>query len=171
MAVTEEQVWQWLTEVPDPEVPVISIVDLGIVRNVAIGDAENCIITITPTYSGCPAVLVISEAIAATLKQHGVTRFRLETQLSPAWTTEWMSESGRKKLKEYGIAPPLRMLVEHQVVSISGLRSGKTREADVQCPHCSSMRTRLISRFGSTSCKALYVCGECREPFDYFKSH
>ncbi|RJG07535.1 phenylacetate-CoA oxygenase subunit PaaJ [Noviherbaspirillum cavernae] len=163
-----EQIWGWLHEVPDPEVPAISVVDLGIVRDVAWqedGDEPECVVTITPTYSGCPAMGVIAQAISETLRQHGVNRVRLATQLSPAWTTDWMSESGKTKLKGYGIAPPVQ-----QAIDISGI-SRRRNTAPIACPHCGSTHTRVVSEFGSTSCKALYRCDDCREPFDYFKPH
>ncbi|MFK3740269.1 1,2-phenylacetyl-CoA epoxidase subunit PaaD [Massilia sp. TN1-12] len=169
--LTSARVWAWLAEVADPEIPVVSIVDLGIVRDVAVDDASgDCVVTITPTYSGCPAMQVIAEDIERALRAHGVARLRIATRLSPAWTTDWMSEAGRAALTGYGIAPPVQ-----QVVDISGLRHGVKRHAirdpDVACPHCGSLRTRLTSRFGSTPCKALYGCLDCREPFDYFKCH
>ncbi|MEC5161806.1 MULTISPECIES: 1,2-phenylacetyl-CoA epoxidase subunit PaaD [unclassified Janthinobacterium] len=167
--VSAEQVWDWLGEVPDPEIPVISVVDLGIVRAVELRGAE-CVVTITPTYSGCPAMAVIAEAVTAALHGHGVANVRLVNQLSPAWTTDWMSEGGKAKLKGYGIAPPAQ-----QVIDISGLSAGvKRRPAPklvVACPNCGSSHTELTSQFGSTPCKALYKCVDCREPFDYFKCH
>jgi ring-1,2-phenylacetyl-CoA epoxidase subunit PaaD len=167
--VSAEQVWAWLGEVPDPEIPVISVVDLGIVRAVELNGAE-CVVTITPTYSGCPAMAVIAEAVTAALHGHGVAHVRLVSQLSPAWTTDWMSEAGKAKLKGYGIAPPAQ-----QVIDISGLSAGvKRRPAPrlvVACPNCGSSHTELTSQFGSTPCKALYKCVDCREPFDYFKCH
>jgi ring-1,2-phenylacetyl-CoA epoxidase subunit PaaD len=164
-----EQVWRWLGEVPDPEIPVISVVDLGIVRDVA-WNGDQCVVTITPTYSGCPAMEVIAGAVAGALRAHGVSNVRLVSQLSPAWTTDWMSDAGKDALKGYGIAPPAQ-----QAIDISGLRSGVSRRAalepEVACPHCGSMHTQLTSQFGSTPCKALYKCLDCREPFDYFKCH
>ena len=170
--VTVEQVWTWLGEVPDPEIPVISVVDLGIVRDVAlIGD--ECVVTITPTYSGCPAMQVIADAVNEALHARGIDKLRIVTQLSPAWTTDWMSESGKAALKGYGIAPPVQ-----QAIDISGLRGGLSAikrgafvEPEVACPHCGSKHTQLTSQFGSTPCKALYKCLDCREPFDYFKCH
>lgn len=171
MTASLEQVWRWLGDVPDPEIPVISVVDLGIVRAVAWDDGDACVVTITPTYSGCPAMLVIAESIEAALKAQGVTRVRLETQMSPAWTTDWMSEDGKQKLTAYGIAPPVQLAGGLQVIDISRLRRNAQAEPDVACPHCGSIHTRLTSWFGSTPCKALYVCGDCREPFDYFKCH
>ncbi|HTN65811.1 MAG TPA: 1,2-phenylacetyl-CoA epoxidase subunit PaaD [Burkholderiaceae bacterium] len=170
MTATVEQVWHWLEEVPDPEIPVISVVDLGIVRKVERGGNGEFIVIITPTYSGCPAMLTIADGVEAVLRSHGVERVRLETQLSPAWTTDWMTESGKKKLKHYGIAPPARQASDHQVIDISRLRKASMEPA-VECPRCGSTRTHRTSEFGSTSCKALYRCDDCLEPFDYFKSH
>jgi ring-1,2-phenylacetyl-CoA epoxidase subunit PaaD len=166
-----DQVWAWLGEVPDPEIPVISVVDLGIVREVAVDDASGeCVVTITPTYSGCPAMQVIAEDIEQALHARGLPHVRIESRLSPAWTTDWMSDAGKAALKGYGIAPPVQ-----QVIDISGLAKGVKRHAiqppEVACPHCGSMHTRLTSQFGSTPCKALYQCLDCREPFDYFKCH
>ena len=168
---TLEQVWAWLGEVPDPEIPVISVVDLGIVRDVAFDAASaEFVVTITPTYSGCPAMQVIAEDVEQALRARGLTRVRVQEQLTPAWTTDWMSAAGKAALQGYGIAPP----VQH-VIDISGLSKGVKRHAirqpDVACPHCGSMHTRLTSQFGSTPCKALYGCLDCREPFDYFKCH
>lgn len=167
--VTREQVWAWLDEVSDPEIPVISVVDLGIVRAVAFED-DTCVVTITPTYSGCPAMQVIAEDVEQALRARGLARLRVDTRLTPAWTTDWMSEAGKAALKGYGIAPPVQ-----QVLDISGLSRGVKRHAiqqpEVACPHCGSMHTQLTSQFGSTPCKALYKCLDCREPFDYFKCH
>lgn len=169
---TIEQIWEWLGQVPDPEIPVISVVDLGIVRAVAWQDGQ-CVVTITPTYSGCPAMQVIAESIGEALREHGIEQVRLVSQLSPAWTTDWMSEAGRAKLTGYGIAPPAQ-----QVIDISGLGSkgrGIKRGAEtpltVVCPNCGASHTALTSQFGSTPCKALYKCLDCLEPFDYFKCH
>lgn len=170
-AASTSQVWQWLATVPDPEIPVISVVDLGIVRDVAFDDSGECVVTITPTYSGCPAMLAISDAIGKVLGENGVPRFRLETRLSPPWTTDWMAEDARQRLKEYGIAPPLKGAAGYQAIDISSLgRNGKSEPA-IECPRCGSTHTRMVSQFGSTSCKALYTCQDCREPFDYFKCH
>jgi ring-1,2-phenylacetyl-CoA epoxidase subunit PaaD len=163
------QVWDWLGQVQDPEIPVISVVDLGIVRGVEWQGAE-CVVTITPTYSGCPAMQVIAESVTEALHSHGVPNVRLVSQLSPAWTTDWMSEAGKRALKDYGIAPPAQ-----KVIDISGLHAGVKRGAapllKVECPNCGSAHTELTSQFGSTPCKALYKCLDCREPFDYFKCH
>ena len=169
-SITAGEVWSWLGEVPDPEIPVISVVDLGIVRAVDVHDDGECVVTITPTYSGCPAMEVIAEDIDKALRARGVNKLRIVTRLSPAWTTDWMSDAGKAALKGYGIAPPVQ-----QVIDISALAHGVKRHAIEQpivaCPHCGSMRTRLTSQFGSTPCKALYQCLDCREPFDYFKCH
>jgi ring-1,2-phenylacetyl-CoA epoxidase subunit PaaD len=168
-AVSVDQVWAWLGEVPDPEIPVISVVDLGIVREVGF-DGDTCVVTITPTYSGCPAMQVIAEDVEQALRARGLAHVRIATRLTPAWTTDWMSEAGKAALTSYGIAPPVQ-----QVIDISGLSKGVKRHAiqqpDVACPHCGSMHTQLTSQFGSTPCKALYKCLDCREPFDYFKCH
>ena len=171
MAIDAAQVWAWLGEVPDPEIPVISVVDLGIVREVAFDQAGGeWVVTITPTYSGCPAMQVIAEDVEQALRARGVDKLRIATRLSPAWTTDWMSEAGRTALQGYGIAPPVQ-----QVIDISGLQHGVKRHAirapEVACPHCGSRHTRLTSQFGSTPCKALYQCLDCKEPFDYFKCH
>ena len=168
-AVGVEQVWGWLGEIADPEIPVISIIDLGIVRAVAF-EGEQCVVTITPTYSGCPAMQVIADSVQEALRAKGITSVRLVNQLSPAWTTDWMSDAGKAALRGYGIAPPAQ-----QVIDISGLRAGVKRgalsEPAVVCPNCGSSHTQLTSQFGSTPCKALYKCLDCREPFDYFKCH
>ena len=165
--VTVEQVWDWLGEVADPEIPVISVVDLGIVRAVRF-EGGQCVVTITPTYSGCPAMQVISDSVSDALRAHGIEDVRIDSRLAPAWTTDWMSEAGKAALKGYGIAPPVQ-----QAIDISGLHAGIRRRAapDVSCPHCGSPHTQLTSEFGSTPCKALYKCLDCREPFDYFKCH
>lgn len=159
-----EQVYAWLQEVPDPEIPVLSVVDLGVVRDVA-WDGDACVVVITPTYSGCPAMREITEDIRQVLARHGIGEVRVETRLSPAWTTDWMSEKGRAALKDYGIAAPAQ-----QAIDISGI-SRRNAGPAIECPRCGSRDTRLVSNFGSTSCKALYRCVSCREPFDYFKTH
>lgn len=160
--VSEQDIWHLLEEVKDPEVPVLSIVDLGIVRAVSTeGDQVN--ITITPTYSGCPAMDVINMDIRLKLLEKGYRKFQIQQSLSPAWTTEWMSEEGKRKLKAYGIAPPN---TKQQFC-----RQELFAEEAVQCPRCGSYHTRLVSQFGSTACKAMYQCQDCREAFDYFKCH
>ena len=157
--VTKDQIWLWLEEVSDPEVPVLSVLDLGVVRDVEMRD-EHCSITITPTYSGCPAMKTIEDDIIVKLQEKGVKNIKVDLVLSPAWTTDWISENGRKKLLEYGIAPPTDE-VDKSVLFAEPPKVG--------CPRCGSQNTRMISLFGSTACKAQYQCNECLEPFDYFK--
>lgn len=156
--------WKSLEQVTDPEIPVISVIELGIVRNLDIDAENNCVVTITPTYSGCPAMDVIAQEITTALQKLGVKQVKIVHQLSPAWTTDWMHESGKAKLRDYGIAPPVQ-----QVIDISSL--SRISEPQIDCTHCGSKNTRLVSQFGSTSCKALYRCNDCLEPFDYFKAH
>jgi ring-1,2-phenylacetyl-CoA epoxidase subunit PaaD len=160
--IVQKNIWKILEEVNDPEVPVLSVIDLGIIRNVTI-ENNTITITITPTYSGCPAMDVISMNIRLKMMEHEYKNVVIRQVLSPAWTTEWMSEAGKKKLQEFGIAPPNP---KQQVCS-------NTLFADesVQCPHCQSWHTTRISEFGSTACKAFYRCEDCLEPFDYFKCH
>jgi ring-1,2-phenylacetyl-CoA epoxidase subunit PaaD len=165
MVKNETDIWTLLESVPDPEVPVLSILDLGIVRAVALDnatDAPGVTITITPTYSGCPAMDMISMNIRMALLEAGISNINIISQLSPAWTTDWMSEEGKRKLKEYGIAPPLSNVIVEELFGA---------DHKIQCPQCNSMHTELVSQFGSTSCKALYRCLDCKEPFDYFKCH
>lgn len=155
--VTKNDIWQLLEQVSDPEIPVLTIVDLGIVRQVELED-EHCTVTITPTYSGCPAMQVIEKGIEEVLD--GIVSVTVKSTLSPAWTTDWLSENGRNKLREYGIAPP------ENEVDKSVLFAAPTV---VPCPLCKSSNTKMVSQFGSTACKAHYQCNECLEPFDYFK--
>ncbi len=164
--VEEKRIWSLLADVYDPEVPILSIVDLGIVRKVEVPDDLNhwISITITPTYSGCPAMDVIAMNIRFSLLTNGYKKVHISTVLSPAWTTEWMSDAGKQKLKAYGIAPP------NSQQSVCHPGAFQEDEA-IQCPRCNSYHTTMISRFGSTACKALYKCLDCREPFDYFKCH
>lgn len=161
------KVYEWLADVTDPEVPVLTILDLGIVRNVQLLQTDNnetiATITITPTYSGCPAMDVIGMNIRMALLSRGIKKVNIEMQLSPAWTTDWMSESGKAKLKEYGIAPPVR--------KASGTGLGLFEDDNIACPRCGSEDTQLVSQFGPTSCKALYKCNNCHEPFEHFKCH
>lgn len=153
--ISTDTIWSILETVVDPEVPVLTITDLGIVRDVRVID-ENIEVTITPTYSGCPAMDMISMNIRLALLEKGYKNIEIKTILSPAWTTDWMTEEGKQKLKAYGIAPP---------------HAQQEATETVQCPQCKSFNTKLISQFGSTSCKALYQCLDCQEPFDYFKCH
>jgi len=160
--LTEKQVWEWLGTIADPEVPVLSIIDLGIVREVQVQDDESVTISITPTYSGCPAMDVISMQIRLLLLGNGVKNIHIKLILEPAWTTDWMSESGKAKLLAYGIAPPQRR---------SDTPLALFEEDTVPCPRCHSENTTLISRFGATSCKSMYKCNDCQEPFEHFKCH
>jgi ring-1,2-phenylacetyl-CoA epoxidase subunit PaaD len=159
-----EQVWSWLAAVPDPEIPVISVVDLGIVRAVSL-DGETLVVTVTPTYSGCPATEVIARDIERALKAHGVEDLRLETRISPPWSTDRISARGRRQLRSYGIAPPSAGAHEVRIDAASLFR----KAAAVECPRCGSNNTQRVSEFGSTPCKAHYKCRDCLEPFDYFK--
>jgi len=143
---------------------VLSVVDLGVVRDVT-WDGGTCVVVITPTYSGCPAMREITQDIQQTLARHGIDEVRVDTRLAPAWTTDWMSEKGREALKGYGIAAPAE-----RAIDISGI-SRRAAAPAIACPRCGSHDTRMVSNFGSTSCKALYRCVSCREPFDYFKTH
>lgn len=171
--VSVEEVWTWLADVPDPEIPVISIVDLGIVREVrwdTRSEPARLVVTVTPTYSGCPATEVIAESIREALQQHGIAHPVMETRLSPPWTTDWLAPAAREKLRAYGIAPPAGLAGE-QVIDINRLSRRAPPAPLVHCPRCASSNTELSSQFGSTPCKALYRCRDCREPFDYFKCH
>ena len=158
-----KKIWSLLEEVCDPEIPVLSIIDLGIVRDINL-NKDEVEVMITPTYSGCPAMDIISMEIRFKLIASGYKNTRITQVLSPAWTTDWMSEAGREKLKVYGIAPPN----PKQVVCETTLFA---LEEAIQCPLCKSYHTALVSQFGSTPCKALYRCLDCKEPFDYFKCH
>jgi ring-1,2-phenylacetyl-CoA epoxidase subunit PaaD len=157
--VNSEIIWKYLDEVADPEIPVLSIIDLGVVRDVVLND-NSCLISITPTYSGCPAMKHIENQIIETLALRGYSNIEVKHVLSPAWTTDWISDSGKAKLLEYGIAPP----VDEVDKSILFADAPK-----VNCPKCGSSSTRMVSLFGSTACKAQYQCKDCLEPFDYFK--
>lgn len=160
MTTTEAEIWTWLKEVTDPEIPVLTVVDMGVVRKVAT-DGDNIKVSITPTYSGCPAMNEIENNIRETLMSKGFQNVEVEMVLSPPWTTDWLSEEGRNKLREFGIAPPEGTSADKRVLF------GEAKKP--QCPLCSSTDTEMISQFGSTACKALYRCHNCKEPFDYFK--
>ena len=160
MATGKQQILTILESVTDPEIPVLSIVDLGIVRDVDV-DEKQIEIFITPTYSGCPAMDMIAMNIKLELLQQGLKNIKITQQLSPAWTTDWMTEKGKQKLKEYGIAPPVGKVIDQDFLT----------SLKVECPRCHSKNTVLLSQFGSTSCKALFQCLDCKEPFDYFKCH
>ena len=141
------KIWELLNTVPDPEIPVISVVELGVIRDVTFTN-NSYIISITPTYSGCPAVKTFMDDIKNSLKENGIRNFQLKLVYSPAWTTDWMTDETKEKLKKYGIAPPSNTVI---------------------CPQCDSQKTELISEFGATACKALYKCSDCLEPFEFFK--
>jgi ring-1,2-phenylacetyl-CoA epoxidase subunit PaaD len=150
--VSTEAVRALVSAVVDPEIPILTIEDLGVLRDVAVDEDGRVEVTITPTYSGCPAMDTIRTEVERTLEEHGFTNAVVHTVLSPAWTTEWMTEAGKRKLADYGVAPPAPATV-------------------VCCPQCGSTDTRLVSRFGSTACKALRACNSCLEPFDHFRCH
>ena len=155
-----QRAWDAAARVVDPEIPVLTIADLGVLRNVSISDGR-VEVAITPTYCGCPTMNMIALEIELALERAGFRHCTVRTVLSPAWTTDWMSEDGRKKLREYGIAPP----------SAASSRRALFGVEEVACPQCGSEKTEVLSEFGSTSCKALWRCKSCREPFDYFKCH
>ncbi|BCW79828.1 1,2-phenylacetyl-CoA epoxidase subunit PaaD [Arthrobacter sp. NicSoilC5] len=158
----EQKAWDIAATVVDPEIPVLSIADLGILRKVDVAGGEVTV-TITPTYSGCPAMDAIRDDLHTAFKKEGYGDVHVDLVLAPAWTTDWMTEAGKQKLQEYGIAPPSGN-------SRAGGHSGPIRlSLAVKCPQCNSLNTKELTRFGSTSCKALYVCQDCKEPFDYFK--
>lgn len=159
----KKTIYQYLQEVKDPEVPVLSVVDMGIIRDIKM-NGDEIEVVITPTYTGCPAMDVISMNIRMMLLTLGFKKNRITQVLSPAWTTDWMSEEGKRKLKEYGIAPPnpKQQVCNDQLFA---------PDEAVQCPLCNSYHTHRVSEFGSTACKSLYQCDDCKEPFDYFKCH
>jgi len=163
--LTEQKIWELLEVVTDPEIPVLTVLDMGVIRKVVLLESNGIEITITPTYSGCPAMNAIEFAIIAELAAHGIHPVKVKTVLSPAWTTDWITEEGRKKLKEYGIAPPVEQANNKRVTALFA------EAPKVPCPHCEAEDTKQISQFGSTACKALYQCNVCKEPFDYFKCH
>jgi ring-1,2-phenylacetyl-CoA epoxidase subunit PaaD len=158
---TEREVLQLLEEVTDPEIPVLNVVEMGIVRAVSVGAEGDVEVTITPTYSGCPAMRTIEEDIAEVLKESGIHDFRVKTLLAPPWTTDWLTDGAREKLRQTGIAPPEGRSAD------KNLLMGKVRA--IACPRCGSAHTTMVSQFGSTACKSLYKCDDCMEPFDYFK--
>ena len=156
-----ERAWQAAATVTDPEIPVLTIADLGVLRDVTVGDDGAVEVAITPTYSGCPAMNVIALEVELALGRAGLPGARVRTVLAPAWTTDWMSEEGRRKLLAYGIAPP----------APGGGRGALFGQDAVACPRCGSADTECLAEFGSTACKALWRCRACREPFDHFKCH
>ena len=162
-SINKKIIYSYLEEIKDPEVPALSIIDLGIVRDIKM-NGDEIEVVITPTYTGCPAMDMIAATIKIELATLGFVKIKVTQTLSPAWTTDWMSEEGKRKLKAYGIAPPN---AKQQVCDQKLFAEAEA----VQCPHCNSWHTHRISEFGSTACKALYQCDDCKEPFDYFKCH
>lgn len=158
---SKEEIWDFLSEIPDPEIPVISIAELGVLRKVEI-EGSKVIVTITPTYSGCPAMKTFEDDINSKLLAHHISDFKVITIHSPAWTTDWITAEAREKLRKFGIAPPMEGTEDKGILFSSDSKS-------VACPLCKSENTALKSQFGSTACKALYQCNNCLEPFDYFK--
>lgn len=163
MTVPTDAIWTILESVTDPEIPVLTVADMGIIRDVRVHPDETVEVVITPTYSGCPAMNTIEVNIRAALQESGFEKVKVTTVLRPAWTTDWLSEEGKRKLKEYGIAPPQGGSVDKGALF--------AEERAIECPHCGSTNTRMVSQFGSTPCKAHYQCKDCLEPFDYFKCH
>ena len=155
---SRDQVLDWLSQVADPEIPVLSITDLGIVRDVTIDDTVT--VALSPTYSGCPATEVIEKSVVEALRERGIDNVAIKRVLSPPWTTDWISDEGREKLRQYGIAPP-----EHGASKRALLHGDRS----IACPRCGATDTEVVSEFGSTACKASYKCRECLEPFEYFK--
>lgn len=158
---TELKIWNLAATVVDPEVPVVTIEDLGVLRHVKLTDDGGVVVELTPTYSGCPAIDAMRDDVVSVITEAGYARVRVEVVLAPAWTTDWISQVGRDKLEAYGIAPPVPQRADGKVNLVLGIR----------CPRCRSLHTEQTSRFGSTACKALFVCQSCQEPFDYFKEH
>jgi ring-1,2-phenylacetyl-CoA epoxidase subunit PaaD len=164
MVINATEVWAWLEEVKDPEVPVLSVVELGIIRDVSV-DEGAVTVKITPTYSGCPAMHEIEQEIRRALGRHGVDTVRLETVYAPAWTTDWIGDAAKEKLRAYGIAPPGRVSDSPNVIAIQSRRPSR-----VPCPFCGSQETELRSFYGSTACKAIQFCRSCQQPFEEFKA-
>lgn len=158
-----EQAWQTLSNVLDPEVPVLSVVELGIVRELSVADDGHVSVTLTPTYSGCPATEVIEASVVDALRQAGAGEVTVHTRLAPAWTTDWIAPAAAEKLRAYGIAPPHLSAAESQTL--------RFHPRNIACPRCTSTNTQRLSAFGATACKSLYRCLDCREPFEHFKPH
>jgi ring-1,2-phenylacetyl-CoA epoxidase subunit PaaD len=152
-----------IASIPDPEIPVITIDELGILRDVVVGEDGTVIVRITPTYNGCPAMMAIENDIKSALKEHGIERVKVELVYHPVWTTDWIPDEAKEKLRAYGIAPPPVSTSDKSVLSLHPKK--------VPCPRCGSTDTVVVSQFGSTACKALYKCESCLEPFDHFKCH
>jgi ring-1,2-phenylacetyl-CoA epoxidase subunit PaaD len=165
---TRDELFAVLDEVMDPEVPVLSVVELGIVRDVRI-ESTGVVVTITPTYSGCPAMRVIEEDIVAALTERGYAPVRVETVFAPAWTTDWLSDAARRKLEAYGIAPPPAGPQGPREPELIHILTRATTTETPRCPYCGSRDTAVRSEFGSTACKSICYCNECRQPFEQFK--
>lgn len=162
-SISKSEIWSYLEEVVDPEIPVLNVVEMGIVRHVEF-DREQLIVKITPTYSGCPAMNAIEMEIQKKLRENAIEAFKVVTDFSESWTTDWMTENAKKKLKDYGIAPP-----EKRVRNDDFLTDWRGSQKIVPCPYCDSFDTKLQSEFGSTACKSLHYCEECHQPFEHFK--
>jgi ring-1,2-phenylacetyl-CoA epoxidase subunit PaaD len=162
--ISKDKIWSWLEDVTDPEIPVLNVVEMGIVRDVELAN-NHVIVRITPTYSGCPAMNTIEMEIKKKLTEKGIDSFKVLTDYKETWTTDWMTDDAKRKLKEYGIAPPDRS-DENSENYLIGL---KNSQKVVPCPYCDSTETELQSEFGSTACKAQYYCNNCEQPFELFK--
>ncbi|MTI89202.1 MAG: phenylacetate-CoA oxygenase subunit PaaJ [Balneolaceae bacterium] len=161
---SEEQIWEYLKEITDPEIPVLNIVEMGIARSVQV-EGNHVQVRITPTYSGCPAMAAIEKLVNEKLEERGVSNFDVKLDFSETWTTDWMTEEAKAKLKNYGIAPPEKTSDQNQDDFLSSLKSTKI----IPCPFCDSLETELQSQFGSTACKSQYFCNNCHQPFEHFK--
>lgn len=159
--LSKVEIFDLLSTIKDPEIPVVSIQEMGMLRDVIVTD-DSCEVIITPTYSGCPAMGIIEDDIKALLKENGIENPKVTLVYSPAWTTDWMTEGTKEKLRDYGIAAPIHS---------SCINWLKPNSTIVACPCCQSENTKIVSQFGSTACKALYSCNDCKEPFEYFKCH
>ncbi len=161
MTHQKEDIWNLIKDIPDPEIPVITILELGVLRDIDFDMSGNPVVVITPTYTGCPAMKMFEDEILTVLRENGIDHGSIRTVYSPAWTTDWISDEAKEKLREYGIAPPQGKSYDKS--SLIG------EPKHVKCPRCGTMNTTLVSQFGSTACKALWKCEDCLEPFDYFK--
>ena len=157
--IRAKQIRAWLADVPDPEIPVLNVLDLGIVRDIVIHE-DGVEVSVSPTYSGCPATEVIEQSVIDALHEHGIQSVSINRVLSPPWTTDWISDEGRNKLRDYGIAPPEQASSKRELLF---------SDRSIACPRCLSTNTQVVSEFGSTACKASYKCSDCLEPFEYFK--
>lgn len=155
-----DQVWQTLNTISDPEIPVVTLVEMGIVREVEIGEGDAVTVTITPTFAGCPAMHVMQQDIRRALSEQGATQVQVKTQLAPAWTSDWISDEARAKLNSFGLAPPIKHNGDVQLIMLDLAK----------CPRCNSRNTRLQNSFGSTLCRSIYTCNNCKEPFEQFKA-